>query len=591
MPSSTLSSNRLSSRRSSLSLPKSTPKSAQRVLRDAVHLRSLQSFVSSVRYSRTLVCLLALLVLALLRLASFGFSHTARVVDGATGLVAPGVVDADGGVKAGVSELIRAQFAAEGGVAELRQLLLDMVGPVPVMGTSGVGSSRNGGPNVTVVAVNFAYRELAMNFVCRLGRLGMDRNYVVLAMDRALYNYASKRGVNVFYHSVLTSEEKANAENGPGMDAESDVPAVEPGEDHGRGNEDDVGFKFGSRGFVRTSQRKSMLVAEVLALGYDVFFSDVDVVLYSNPHKVFREYGEDFLIMSDVHMYNRSQELNYNVNSGFYFVRARPRNFVALRAIVKYGKRSKRSEQKAFNHVLCGAFKDDVAGPGWRFASNRCFYRIMGGVSTRVLPAPDFPNGSDAGLFELAPSVFVGIMPGMVAMHVNYVSGRDEKKSRIKAVGQWFFDADGCLPLPAGANPEPAAEDLPHALSDARRARSRRMNPVDLPGLDGAWSARREELAEQGDMQVLLEHQARMEAQKQKQRQAQVREQRELTEDSYDDQRLKRIQGQSSVGKQEQQLEGDGEEPLEDNPERGLDGQEFVGNREQRVEGKQDLQA
>jgi Nucleotide-diphospho-sugar transferase len=407
---------------------------------------------------------------------------------------------------------------------------------VPVMGTGGVGAARNGGPNVTVVAVNFAYRELAMNFVCRLGGLGIDQAYVILAMDRAMYTYASARGVNVFYHSVHASEMKESMEKGRNSDG-SDVPAVDSDEDHGKGDDNDTGFKFGSRGFVRTSRRKSMLVAEVLALGYDVFFSDVDVILYSNPHAVFRDYAEDFVVMSDSHLFNRTQALNYNLNSGFYYVRARPRNYVALRAIVKYGEKSKRSEQKAFKHVLCGAFKDDTAGPGWRFGDNRCYYRIMGGVSTRVLSTSEFPNGSDASLFELPPSIVDAVSPGMVALHVNHVSGRDTKMSRIKGIGQWFYDTDGCQQVPAEEemNPEPAEKDRQQAVSDFRRNRSRQyIFQSDMP-LDENEVTRNIHRGERHDwaqpeanLEALLQHEARVEAQKQKQRLEQDQEVHEV---------------------------------------------------------------
>lgn len=380
------------------------------------------------------------------------------------------------------------------------------------------------GVNVTVLAVNYAYRELALNFVCSLRRLAMDDNYVILAMDRAMYNFAAEHGVNVFYHVV--GREKLAAED-------KDIPAGEPKDDDPVGDDTDRGHAFGSPGFVRTSRRKSMLVAEVLSLGYDVFFSDSDVVLYQNPHPAFAEHAEDFIITTDIHIRNNSN-LNYNINSGFYFVRARPRTFSALRAIVKYAVRSQRSEQKAFNHVLCGAFKDNIAGPGWRYGTNRCFYRILGGVTTRVLTVTLFPNGSDKSIFDWPPSFIVDAFPGLFALHVNYVSGRDAKIDRIKAIGQWYYNASNSLksiggcsasPIEEGMNLEPPAQDRGRYWNEMWKSHERVNPPVEISDWDETGpdsnggpngSGKEYDSADGPDIPQLLAHQYKLQQQKQK---------------------------------------------------------------------------
>lgn len=365
---------------------------------------------------------------------------------------------------------------------ELRGLLEGMLGPAPAGGGGRIGTADDiagPSPNVTILAVNFAYRDLAANFVCGLQRLGMDKRYLVFAMDRAAFEYLRYRGVNVFYHSK-------------GGEGENGIPMVGEKEDSVDGNEDDVGYAFGTEGFVKTSRRKSMLVSEVLAFGYDVLFSDVDVILLRDPHEGLRVYAEDFLIMSDALAHNETQALNYNINSGFYFVRGRARNFVAMRAFVKYSEKTRRSEQKAFNHVLCGAFKGNIAGPGWRFGSNRCFYRIMGGVTTRVLSTEEFENGSDKVLFSLSPSVFLAVAPNLRVVHVNYINGRNEKIDTMKSIGQWFYkeglslSSDGCSAKPIGddMNIDPSDDDFDQAVLEARSLLKRAVAPVDNSGED-----------------------------------------------------------------------------------------------------------
>jgi Nucleotide-diphospho-sugar transferase len=504
---------RRSSRRGSLQLP-SAPKGARKVLRDAFHVRAVQLLVGggSISAARALAAVAVLALLVVLRLALSEPARTGVGEDPVGGSRLMSHRASQSHVRA------RQQYAAEGGVSDLLVLLKDMVGPVQGMGAGGLGAGGTGGPNVTVVAVNYAYRELAMNFVCGLRRLALDDSYVILAMDRAVYTYASERGANVFYHSL-------NAKAAGGAAEDRDVPAGAPDEDSGVGDDADRGFKFGSPAFVRTSRRKSMLVAEVLALGYDVFFSDVDVVLFANPHPEFRRHAEDFVVMSDAHLYNRSQAPNYNINSGFYFVRARPRSFIAMRAIVKYGERSRRSEQKAFNHVLCGAFKDNTAGPGWRFGRNRCFYRVLGGVTTRVLSTRAFPNGSDDELYNLAPSLVDALLPEVVGLHVNYVSGRDEKVARIKAIGQWFYDSpseagskDWCLlqPETGAMNVEPEGADRARIMSEVQQRYNEKIAPEEAPDADEVGDG----IMNDGgtvDVERLLAHQQRREAQKQEQ--------------------------------------------------------------------------
>jgi hypothetical protein len=349
-----------------------------------------------------------------------------------------------------IGRLRRAHVKArEGGVADLKELLEDIVpGAVPE-GIKGVdrelilldGSRRK---SVTVLAVNYAYRELAMNLVCNLKRLGME-NYLILAMDRPVYKYVARRRANVFLHT--------GSRSGP---EDEGIPPLLPADDteEREGDDEDRGHVFGSLEFAVTSRRKSMLVAEVLVLGYDVMFTDADVIWYKDPAETLATYAEDFAIMSDAHTTNYSMPLNYNINSGCYYARGRPRTFVALRAIQKYAAKSRRSEQKGFNHVLCGAFKDNIAGPGWRFGRNRCLYRIMGGVTTRALPSNEFANGSDELIFRMSPTQIASNYPHLVALHVNYVNGRDEKVYRFKRIGQWHYDSeagegfDGCLAKP-----------------------------------------------------------------------------------------------------------------------------------------------
>jgi hypothetical protein len=452
-------------------------KQVLRLFRDAQLM-----FRGAPSWTRAIIAILMLLAVASIStvLLTVGESQdslptAALVADHAQGIRNSRSVDEKSAVQLAIEKALFSlrgnDNAVEGGVEELQFLLSKIVPNI----TASVADPSSSLPlhrnplNVTVIAVNYAYRELAMNLICNFKRLSMD-NYVVLAMDRAVFRYVANRKGNVFYNSAEAAAsmlEKAEAN-----DIDSEIYARQDIQDSEMGDDQNEGDLYGTAGFVHTSQRKSMMLAEVVMLGYDVLFCDADVLLYKNPHDRLSQYADDFVIMSDRRHSDPLLPLNHNLNSGFYFVRGKGRNFLTLRAIVKYGLRSKRSEQKAFNHVLCGGFKNDISGPGWRFGDNRCFYRAVGGVSAHVLMTEEFPNGSDERIFQLSPQQIERLYPHIYALHVNYVRGRNAKIDRIKRIGQWFFDPeagtglDGCLSTP---NSDILNRDLP----DPELARNR----------------------------------------------------------------------------------------------------------------------
>lgn len=306
-------------------------------------------------------------------------------------------------------------FAVEGSFGDLERLL------------GNVTAGAEEGKLVVAVAVNYAFRRLVLNFVCNLRRL-RRRNYIVLAMDRAVFHYLEERGVNVYFH----------ADAAP-------VPRR-------RLLEADDGDAFGSSAFVETSRRKSALVLGVLRLGYSVVFSDVEVIWVRDPVPIMLAHAEDLVVQSDRRLADAlSAPLNFNINSGLYMARSSPRTVRAFRAIMKYGLAVRRSEQKAFNYVLCGAFKDHVAGPGKRIGDDACVYR-KGGATARVLPTDAFPNGSDDSLWTVRAGAWRFEKPKVIAAHANYISGGGSKISRIRDAGFWLYndenpDALNCAPM------------------------------------------------------------------------------------------------------------------------------------------------
>ncbi len=206
--------------------------------------------------------------------------------------------------------------------------------------------------------------------------------------------------------------------------------------------------EFGTTSFLETSRRKSLLVLHVLRLGYDVLFSDVDVIWVRNPVRAMTKFPSDIVLQSDTRG-DSAQPHNYNLNSGLYYARSNRRTVRAFRAIIKYSRAIRRSEQKAFNYVLCGAFKGDHGGPGMKLGHSNCVYR-RARTTVHVLPPDQFPNGSDEALWKSSIKAGKISQQHVIAMHANYVRGAGAKKSRIRDVGFWKYDPlsprkDGCV--------------------------------------------------------------------------------------------------------------------------------------------------
>lgn len=320
-------------------------------------------------------------------------------------------------------------------------------------------NSSNPSTLIIAIAVNYAYRKLAINFVCNLHRLNIS-NYIVLAMDRTSFDYLAQRDVHVFFHDLhreelndpkhmLSSNIVSHAiPHHPSRHLLSLPPSNTSNSSSKSEDNEDI---FGTSAFVETSRRKSLLVLRILSLGFSVLFSDVDVVWVTDPVPHMLQQSEHFVFQSDRSAKMADAPLNYNINSGLYFARAAPQTIVALRAIIKYAYAIRRSEQKAFNYVLCGAFKGHHAGPGSRVGATQCVYSPSG-ATAKVLPLDAFPNGSDEALWHPSNTYTID-HPGIVAVHANYISGREEKITRMRNIGFWFQSDDArtrdeCL-LPA----------------------------------------------------------------------------------------------------------------------------------------------
>jgi len=143
-----------------------------------------------------------------------------------------------------------------------------------------------------MTATNFGFLNHLQNFNCFLQRLGLK--FLVVAFDEAAHEFISKE---TSMQSVLwTRTVDKNAVN------------------------------FGTHGFAVISELKYHAVLEAMKLGYDVIFSDTDVLFLQNPVPYLISQQVDY-----VHSFNNfcpAPYFNYMLeegNTGFYYVRSNNR--------------------------------------------------------------------------------------------------------------------------------------------------------------------------------------------------------------------------------------------------------------------------
>lgn len=259
---------------------------------------------------------------------------------------------------------------------------------------------------VTVVAVSNGYRDMLMNFICTLRRIGL-RDPLVAALDDELYRFAMTLGLPVYLEKFDSV-------------AKSQV----------------LDCVFGTACFREVTKSKPQIVLKILKLGYNVLWTDVDIVWFRDPIKEFYECGpHTFPVQSDAP--NSSRPANSRgfktggtINSGFYFARSEPLVIRALETIIEHSMEHKApSEQPSFYKILCGEDQERLVG------DNEC---IWNGLRTIFLSRNLHPNG---GVYRLWTRNVTRECEklGCATIHNNFYKGKIPKIKRMKARKLWFW--------------------------------------------------------------------------------------------------------------------------------------------------------
>jgi beta-arabinofuranosyltransferase len=213
---------------------------------------------------------------------------------------------------------------------------------------------------LVVTALTFGYRTLAMNWVCNLRELGIS-NFIIAAFDVELYKFGFVRGLPTYYESSVF-------EHTPIL---HDAP-------------------YGTDSFKQITKAKSKVVLRFLTMGYNVLWSDCDIVFFRNPLHALWTLNADLAIQSNAPDEERANARR-RLNSGFYLATKSPAVIAAFESIITYAHRSSMSEQPCFYDILCGKSGE------YAFGSDTCTGK---GVVVKVLDRSLFPNGVTHHIWE-----------------------------------------------------------------------------------------------------------------------------------------------------------------------------------------------
>lgn len=258
--------------------------------------------------------------------------------------------------------------------------------------------------NNTIIlsALNFGYRNIMMNWVCNLRHLGIT-NFVIAALDPELYRFSYVRGLPVYYESTIFDDTHK------GLVADA---------------------AYGTDAFKLLTKMKSRVVVRLLKHGYNVVWSDCDIIWFKNPLRHLWNIPADLVIQTNA---PDTDEMNARrrINSGFYLAKANQPTINAFEEIIRYASHSRMSEQPCFYDVMCGKNGENREG------NARCRYN---GMSLQLLDRHLFPNGVTDNIWDTMPGKIPNKFPNLYILHNNWVEGQGGKQKRFERHGFILFD-------------------------------------------------------------------------------------------------------------------------------------------------------
>ena len=258
---------------------------------------------------------------------------------------------------------------------------------------------------VLILSTNMGYADMTLNFLCRLAKISKDFKYIVVAQDPSFYNFLQSNNIPSVSGSLIHPVSTGNT------------------------------AKFRTGGFNQISIAKIIAARIVLELGYNVFFSDVDIGWKKNPLPY---------LSSDVDLVIQSNSgtnlflLEDEPNTGFYFLKSNDRSIALLDETIDQSRMNPSlDDQTHFGNVL----------RNWRRTKKA--FLIMEGMAVpsvnndyrpftfRILRPYLFQTGQVTSFLQKIESKGDRKDEDVVILHANFMVGHHKKIKFLKSHQLW----------------------------------------------------------------------------------------------------------------------------------------------------------
>lgn len=152
--------------------------------------------------------------------------------------------------------------------------------------------TRDFSKDIILVSANFAYLDFILNWACHLQLTNKSLKYLLISQDRHLHQHINKYTYIKSFDGALIGMESTSA-----------------------------GTTYRSEGFNHISMTKVAAARQVLDLGYNVLFSDVDISWFQDPIPHFK-FDVDFEFQSN--HFSMDFQVQEEPNTGFYYMKSTP---------------------------------------------------------------------------------------------------------------------------------------------------------------------------------------------------------------------------------------------------------------------------
>ena len=174
--------------------------------------------------------------------------------------------------------------------------------------------------------------------------------------------------------------------------------------------------EYGDHAFIRMMFPKTAVVQDLLELGYDVLFQDVDIIWKKDPSEILLRADRKHLDAQFMYDGPNAYYAPLHVNSGFFFLR------------------NTRHSREFWNMVYQNYDKMFYLGGQQRVVNTVLVGRFFRGLQLDVLPENDFTNGH---LFHIENMDSLPADPYVV--HVSWTSNLAHKMKKYHMAGLWYI--------------------------------------------------------------------------------------------------------------------------------------------------------